>query len=221
MALVARYRVAMTTDLVVFALVGSLLHLLLIQRGQEPFKGRWALPGGFLERGETLEKCARRELREEARLELRHLRQLGTFSEPGRDPRGRVISVAYLALVRTGLSEISPGGDARDARWFPVDEAPKCLAFDHARMVELARRHLAALLYAEAAVLSLLPDSFTLAQAQGVYEVLSPEPLDKRNFRTWLQRSPFIEDTAKLRRGAHRPARLYRVRGNWGVDESA
>jgi 8-oxo-dGTP diphosphatase len=221
MALTGRYRVAVTTDLVVFALVGSPLHVLLIQRGQEPFKGSWALPGGFLERGETLEKCARRELREETRLELRHLRQLGTFAEPGRDPRGRVLSVAYLALVRTRLSEVGSGGDARDARWFPVGELPKRLAFDHAQIVALARRHLAALLYAEASVLSLLPNSFTLGQAQALYEVLSPGPLDKRNFRTWLQRSPFIEATAKLQRGAHRPARLYRARGKWGVDETA
>jgi 8-oxo-dGTP diphosphatase len=206
----------MATDLTVFALVGSTLEVLLIKRGQAPFKGCWALPGGFLERGETLEECARRELQEETGLELRHLRQLGTFAEPRRDPRGRVISVAFLALVRTTSPELGPGGDAHDARWFVLKALPSRLAFDHTEILALARRRLAALLYADAAVLRLLPNAFTLGEAQALYELLSLAPLDKRNFRSWLQNAPFIEATAKQRRGPHRPARLYRLRARAG-----
>ena len=212
MSLTDRHQVVVAADLTAFALIGSTLEVLLVRRGQPPFKGCWALPGGFLETGETIEECARRELREATGLELRHLAQLGTFSEPRRDPRGRVISIAFLALVRTASGTLGAGGDAHDARWFQLAGVPSRLAFDHAEILALARRRLAALLYADAAVLRLLPSAFTLGDAQALYELLSPATLDKRNFRSWIQKSSFIEATAKQRRGAHRPARLYRLR---------
>ncbi len=199
---------ALAADLVVFALEDTRLKILLIRRGNSPFKGHWALPGGFLEKGETLEQCAERELAEETGIELRHLKPLGTFSKPGRDPRGDVISVAYMALVRTDGLTVTAGSDAREAAWVPMDKLPK-LAFDHAKIIDTARTRLTDDLYQSQAVFSLLPDSFTLAEAQSVFEQIIGEPLDKRNFRSWLHKEGILQETGEERRGAHRPAKLY------------
>ena len=121
-------RPAVTTDCVVFGIEGNTINVLLIKRGNEPFKGLWALPGGFLNPDETAEEGALRELREETGLEAAEVEQLHTFSDPKRDPRDRVISIAYMAIVK--LQEVKGGDDASDARWFPIDNLPE-LAFDH------------------------------------------------------------------------------------------
>lgn len=199
---------ALAADLVVFALEEDTLKLLLIQRANPPFKGQWALPGGFLEKGETIGRCAERELEEETGLDLRDLQELATFSTPGRDPRGDVISVAFMALVRLEGLTLTAGSDARNAAWVPLEQFPE-LAFDHSEIVQLARAHLADQLYHSRAVFSLLPDSFTLADAQSVFEQIIGEPLDKRNFRSWLQKEVPLRETGEERRGAHRPAKLY------------
>ena len=210
MDLAGRQLFALATDLVIFAFDGDALRLLLVRRGKPPFRGEWALPGGFLEHGETLEECARRELREETGVELRRLDQLSAFSTPGRDPRGNVVSIAYLALVRASNVLATAGSDAAEAAWREVDALPK-LAFDHADIVEMARRRLADALYTTTAAFDLLPDSFTLAEAQTAFERVSRAPIDKRNFRSWLHKESRLRETGLARRGQHRPAKLYRL----------
>ena len=199
---------AIAADLVVFAFDGGDLKLLLVRRAKAPFKGEWVLPGGFLEDGEDLDACAIRELKEETGLELRKLSQIAVFSAPGRDPRGDVISVPYIALVRlAGVSPIA-GSDADDAEWIGVNSLPP-LAFDHAEIVEAARKKLLDGLYQTTDVFELLPPSFTLSEAQTVFECVSGGEIDKRNFRSWaLKKAPLIE-TGEQRTGAHRPARTY------------
>ena len=163
-----------TTDIVVFTYRDGRLHLLLVERGGEPFQGMWALPGGFLKPAEELDACARRELAEETALREFFLEPFTTVGTLGRDPRGRVITVAYLALVRGG-AEVRGGTDARDARWFALDALP-ALAFDHDAIVAAAHRRLAQML-ADRPMLFLrfLPDEFTIEQMQAVHAaVLAP-----------------------------------------------
>jgi len=201
---------AVATDLVVFAFDGNALRLLIARRAKEPFAGHWALPGGFLEHDETLEACARRELREETGVELRRLDQLAAFSAPGRDPRGDVVSVAFVALVRANQQAPAAGSDASDAAWHEVDALPK-LAFDHDQIVQAARQRLAQALYTTTAAFDLLPHSFTLAEAQTVFERVSGTPIDKRNFRGWVRKEGLLRETGGERRGHHRPAKLYQL----------
>jgi 8-oxo-dGTP diphosphatase len=210
MSLNGRQFFALTTDLVVFAFDGQRLRLLLIRRAKPPFEGRWALPGGFMELGETLGMCANRELGEETGLELRRLNQIAVFSKPGRDPRGDVVSVAYIALVRADGNVLRAGSDASEAAWHDVDALPS-LAFDHDDIVTVARHHLADALYTTTAAFDLLPDSFTLAEAQRAFENVVGEPIDKRNFRSWAWKNVPLRETGEARCGAHRPAKLYEI----------
>jgi 8-oxo-dGTP diphosphatase len=209
---------AVTTDVVVFTIRSERLEILLIRRGGEPFRGMWALPGGFLGIDEDLEACAQRELQEETGVAGLYLEQLYTFGDPGRDPRERVISVTYFALIPSERLELRASSDAAQAGWFPVDEVPE-LAFDHARIVDLARRRLGAKLRYSTIAFQLLPGSFTLGELQRVYETLGGEPLDKRNFRKWVLGLEQIEETGELRHnGKSRPARTYRLRNPQRVD---
>ena len=130
---------AVTTDCVVFGRDGDSLKVLLIERGNEPFKGKWAFPGGFMNIDETAEECARRELFEETGLDCPCLTQFHAFTDVGRDPRERVISIAYYAF--TDISEVRGGDDAAKARWFPLDRLPE-LAFDHAKILNMALEHI-------------------------------------------------------------------------------
>jgi 8-oxo-dGTP diphosphatase len=201
-----RQSFALASDLVVLAFDGGELRLLLVRRRNAPFKGMWALPGGFLEHGETLEECARRELAEETGVELRRLEQLAAISTPGRDPRGDVVSVAFLALVRAKEKTIAAGDDAAEAAWKGLDAPPK-LAFDHARIVAAARRRLNETLYTSTSALELLPRSFTVADAQAVFERLGGAAMDKRAFRSRLLKGGLLKETGEKRRGA----KLYRI----------
>ncbi|MEA1050550.1 NUDIX domain-containing protein [Lamprobacter modestohalophilus] len=202
---------AVTTDVVLFTIRDDCLQLLLIERGNEPFKGSWALPGGFVDIDEALKTCAARELAEETGVENLYLEQLGTFGEPGRDPRERVISVAYLALAPESRLSVRAGDDAAAAAWFPVKDLPP-LAFDHDQIIASAHRRLIAKLDYSTIAFQLLPDTFTLSELQRVYETLVDAEIDKRNFRKWAQALEVIEDTGALRRrGSHRPARVYRL----------
>jgi 8-oxo-dGTP diphosphatase len=210
MAPVDRKPFALATDLVIFAFDGASLRLLLIRRAKEPFENQWALPGGFLEPDETLDACAERELTEETGLELRQLEQLAAFSRPGRDPRGDVVSVAYLALVRANDQALRAGSDAAEAAWHDVDALP-ALAFDHDEIVAAGRRRLADALYTTKSAFKLLPDSFTLAEAQRAFEAVVGEAIDKRNFRAWVQNNAPLSETGEARRGQHRPAKLYKL----------
>lgn len=201
---------AVTTDAVVFTLREGELAVLLIRRGGEPFKGRWALPGGFLMPDEDLDACARRELVEETGVALTQLHSFANFSAPERDPRERVISAAYWAL--TPSEDLSPrgGSDADDARWFVITALPK-LAFDHAKIVDSALIALRSACEGFQPVFGLLAPDFTLSDFQRAWEAVMGQSADRRNLHKSVLASGLIEETGELTRGAHRPARLYRA----------
>jgi len=204
-------RPLVTVDCVIFGLdKSSLLKVLLIQRKNDPFKGLWALPGGFVEMEEPLEQAALRELEEETGVTNVFVEQLYTFGTPDRDPRGRVISVAYYALVNLGEHPVKAASDARHVRWFHVVDLPP-LAFDHERILEAAIKRLRAKVRYQPIGFELLPEKFTLTQLQQLYETILgvEEPLNKRNFRTRILRMGVLKEVGKQEGVAHRPARLY------------
>jgi len=203
-------RAALTVDCVVFGMDEADLKILLIQRGLEPFKGKWALPGGFVRVDETLEEAARRELEEETGLKKVFLEQLATFGAVDRDPRERVVSVAYFALVKMALEETRAATDAADARWFSVTKAPP-LAFDHREILDTALARLRGKLRYQPIGFELLPPKFTLPQLQHLYEAVLGEPLDKRNFRKKILGFDLLIPLKETERsGSRRPAALYR-----------
>ena len=204
---------AVTTDVVVFTIRDGRLSILLVKRANPPFAGSWALPGGFLDIDEDLDGCAARELEEETGVSGLYLEQLYTFGATHRDPRERVISVTYYALVpQDALATPRAASDAADVGWHPFDELP-LLAFDHADIVQMAHDRLVAKLDYSTIAFGFMPRTFTLSELQCVYEILLNQSLDKRNFRKRMLSLNLIEETGKLRRnGKHRPAREYRVR---------
>lgn len=207
-------RPTLTVDIVVFSVCDNQLQVLLIQRGTEPFKGMWALPGGHVEIKEALETAALRELQEETGVQDAYLEQLYTYGDPLRDPRGRVISVAYFSLIPScNTIRIEGGSDATSANWFPVDNLP-LLAFDHTDIIAYATRRLRYKLEYSAVGFELLPDTFTLSQIQSTYEIILGEKLDKRNFRRRILEANIIEPTDRFHSGEGRPARLYRYRAD-------
>lgn len=202
-------RPSVTVDLVIFTIAADDLQVLLIRRAQEPFKGKWALPGGFVEMDEALEKAAARELEEEVGVSAVYLEQLYTFGEPKRDPRGRVISVAYFALVDASHQTIRAADDAADAQWHSVFKPPK-LAFDHRQILDYAVWRLRNKIEWTTVGYELLPKKFTLSELQRVYEIILQKPVDKRNFRKRILAQGQIRELNETRTdGAHRPARLY------------
>jgi len=201
---------AISVDVVIFTLREDDLQVLLVQRKHPPFAGRWAIPGGFVKADESLEAAARRELKEETGVQDVYLEQLYTFGDPKRDPRGRVVTVAYLALVPTPLAARA-GDDASDVRWWSVYKLPT-LAFDHAKILKYALQRLRYKLEYTAAGFQLLPPSFTLTEIQKAYEIVLGEPLDKRNFRRRVAEASVLEETGALTMSRGRPAKLYRFR---------
>jgi 8-oxo-dGTP diphosphatase len=202
-------RPALTVDCVVFGLDDQDLKVLLIQRDLEPFAGKWALPGGFVHEEETLEEAARRELAEETGLTRVFLEQLYTFGDPGRDPRERVVTVAYYALVNIRDHKVQASTDARNAAWFAVTDLPS-LAFDHDYILETARQRLRGKLSYQPIGFELLPQKFTLSQLQRLYETILEKPLDKRNFRRKILGTSLLHETDEIEQDvAHRAARLY------------
>jgi len=207
----SRYRYpAISVDVVMFTLRADDLQSLLVRRKHAPFEGRWAIPGGFVEADESLEAAARRELKEETGVRDVYLEQLYTFGDPKRDPRGRVVTVAYLALVPAPLA-VQAGDDASDARWWSVYKLPQ-LAFDHAKILQYALQRLRYKLEYTAAGFQLLPPSFTLTEIQKAYETVLGEPLDKRNFRRRIAEADILEETGASTLSRGRPAKLYRFR---------
>jgi 8-oxo-dGTP diphosphatase len=203
-------RGALTVDCVVFGFDEDELKVLLIQRGLEPFKGRWALPGGFVRVEETLDHAARRELAEETGLQNVFLEQLYTFGTVNRDPRERVVSVAYFALVKLSDHRAKAATDAANAGWFPISKVPK-LAFDHADILATALTRLKGKVRYEPIGFELLPPKFTLSQLQHIYEAVLETDLDKRNFRKKvLAFGLLVPLKEKQMAGRHRPAQLFR-----------
>ncbi len=203
---------AVAVDLAIFTVTDVQLQLLLVRRGLEPFKGRWALPGGFVKIDEGLDEAAKRELREETGIESAYLEQLGAFGDPGRDPRERVVSIVYFAVLSQKDITIKGGGDAEIAQWWSTEKLPK-LAFDHDVIVNAARARLADKARSSAIATEFLNPELTLTELQQVHEALLGQELDKRNFRKWASGLEHLRPTGHVRRGlAHRPALLYRAR---------
>ena len=182
---------AVATDCVVFGFDGKKLKVLLIRRGVEPFKGLWAFPGGFMRMDETAEQCALRELVEETGLELTQMKQLGVFSDIDRDPRERVVSVAFYALAKS--SEVRGGDDAAIAQWFAIDDVPH-LAFDHDYILRQAMRKIKEDIHFEPVGFGLLDEEFTIAELQRLYEAILGVHFDRRNFHKKLLQTGILEE---------------------------
>lgn len=222
---------AVTVDMVIFTIRRGRMKLLLIKRRDAPFKDHWAIPGGFVEvgvghkargkQGEGLEAAAERELLEETSLERERddvfLEQLYTFGSPGRDPRGRVITVAYYALISPeAYHRVQAGDDAAEAEWFDVEELPEKLAFDHDHILATAVERVRGKIdYDPRLARALLPEEFTAKEFRRVHEIVKGVEYDTSNFskrfRRMVEDGRFVElDETKEQRGAGRPARLYR-----------
>lgn len=186
---------SVTTDCVIFGFDGARLMVLLIQRGIEPYKGRWAFPGGFLKMDESAEEGALRELQEETGLRGAYIRQFHTFTAPQRDPRERVITIAYYALVR--MQEVKGGDDAADARWFALTEVPQ-LAFDHDQILRKAEQALRLQIHFEPIGFELLPNQFTIKELQSLYEAILDVRFDRRNFYNKMKRLEILEQTENM-----------------------
>lgn len=196
-------RPSVTTDCVIFGYDGKDLKLLLVERGIPPFKGMWALPGGYLQMDEDAIDGAKRELFEETGLRDAYIEQFRTFSAVDRDPRGRVITIAHLALVR--ISEVNGGDDAAKAQWFPLKDVPQ-LAFDHDMILREAMKALRQKIHFEPVGFELLPDVFTMPQLQHLYESILDVRFDRRNFASKMLHLGILEDTGDRQAGA--PSRV-------------
>jgi 8-oxo-dGTP diphosphatase len=204
-------QVGLAVDVAAFAMHGGELRALLVQRGELPHARAWALPGGFVQPGEELHEAALRELRTETavQLEPRHLEQFYTFGAVDRDPRGRIVSVAHLAVLPHGTVRVSGGGHTLDAEWLSAHRPPR-LAFDHHDILTRALLRLQLRLEYANLALEFLPDTFTLPELQGVYEAILDRQLDKRNFRKRLLAQGILTPSGERRSGVGRPAQLYR-----------
>ena len=203
-------RAALTVDCVVFGFDDEELKVLLIERGLEPFKGKWALPGGFVRVDETVDEAARRELAEETGLQNVFLEQLYTFGTVDRDPRERVVSVAHYALAKLSDHAAKAATDAANADWFPVSKLPQ-LAFDHAGIVAVALARLQGKVRYQPIGFELLPPKFTLSELQHLYEAILGTTLDKRNFRKKVLGFKLLLPLKETQmNGRHRPAQLFR-----------
>ncbi len=211
---VTRYeRPSVTVDTVIFTLRQEELQVLLVRRKHWPYEGMWAIPGGFVNMDESLEEAARRELAEETGVDDPDicLEQFHAFGDPGRDPRTRVITVAYFALIAADRIHPRAGSDAADTRWFSAYRPPP-LAFDHADILAWAIRRLRHELEYTSLASQLLPETFTLSELQEVYERLLGERSDGREFRRRMLASGILAQTPYVRGSTHHPARLYRFR---------
>jgi 8-oxo-dGTP diphosphatase len=203
-------RPALAVDCVVFGLDENDLKVLLIQRKLQPFQHTWALPGGFVRIDETLDEAARRELEEEAGVTDVYLEQLYTFGVLDRDPRERVVAVAYYALAKLSDHRIRAATDAMGVGWFGLDDLPK-LAFDHTEIVSRAHERLRGKVRYAPVGFELLPPRFSLTQLQRMYEIILGKELDKRNFRKKILAMDLLVETDEYEQGVrHRAARLYR-----------
>lgn len=198
---------AVTTDCVIFGFDGIKLNVLLIRRGIDPYKDKWAFPGGFLKPDESAEDGALRELYEETGLKNAYIEQFHTYSNPYRDPRERVITIAYMALVR--ISDVKGGDDAADARWFPIDETPQ-LAFDHDMILRDALMRLRERIHFNPIGFDLLPEKFTVPQLQTLYEAVLGVNFDRRNFSKKMLSLGLLNRLDEVSRPTpKRDARLY------------
>lgn len=198
-------------DAVVFTILHNQIKLLLIKRKNEPFKGKFALPGGFVEKDENLEDAAKRELEEETSVKNIFLKKMHAFGDVGRDPRGRVISIPFLALIDAEELKLHASDDAELAKWFSVDYLPKLeLAFDHKEIIKEALELLRFELQETNIAFEIMPKKFTLTELQKAYEIILDTQLDKRNFRKKMFELNLLKEHNETKmEGAHRPAKLF------------
>ncbi len=203
--------IKVAVDAVVFSFKRDVgVRVLLIKRKAEPFIHRWVLPGGFVENDESLERAVRRELLEETHLKINYLEQFFTFGRPERDPRGRVISVAFFGLVKPGRTYVSGNDDAEEADWYPADNLPD-LAFDHLRIVETAIAKLSDRMRRQPLAFELLPSKFPFSDLEKVYKSLWQRPLDRRNFKKKIISLGILEEQPEqIVKGRGRPANLFK-----------
>lgn len=213
-------RPSVTVDMLLFSMIEDKLNILLIKRGGHPYKGYWAIPGGFVEMDESADEAAARELKEETGLEDVYLEQLYTFSNVNRDPRMRVISISYLALVSADKLSLKAGDDAIEAKWFEVNELlnslekEDLLAFDHEDIVKTAIRRLRGKVYYTDVAFKLLPEKFTIKQLRNVFEEILKKELHAPNFRRdMLQKLVATGEVSS--NSSCRPAELYRLNNDY------
>jgi 8-oxo-dGTP diphosphatase len=207
---------AVTVDTAIFTVKEGELKVLLVKRNVEPFKGMWAIPGGFVKLSESLDDAAKRELEEETGVKDVYLEQLYTFGNTKRDPRGRVITVVYFALINSEAIKLTASSDVSDAKWFSIKKLPE-LAFDHREIMEYAIKRLRWKFEYTTMVFSLLPQKFTLSNIQSIYEIIFDKKFDKRNFRKKIISLDIVKQTKEIeKKVSHRPPRLYSFKGEIG-----
>ncbi len=206
---------AVTVDIVIFTVENNDLQVLLVKRGVEPAKGMWALPGGFVKMDESLEYAAKRELEEETGVKDVYLEQLYTFGDPKRDSRGRVITIAYMALINSDKVKLRATTDTVDVKFFSVKKTSD-VAFDHSKIIDYAIRRLRWKFEYTTVAFSLLPDKFTLSQLQTLYENVFQKKLDKRNFRKKILSLNILEEQEIQTEVSHRPPQLYSLKKKIG-----
>ena len=203
---------AVTVDLVIFTVNEDLLKIMLVKRAEDPFADSWSLPGGFLKTNESLDGAALRVLKEKTGVENVYLEQLYTFGDPDRDPRARVITVTYFALIPWKDLVQPPSEKVTGLMWVSVNHLPK-LAFDHKEIVEYAVQRLRAKASYSNIVYGLMPRQFRLSELQRMYEIIIDDKLDKRNFRKRMLATGLLQETGRKDiAGAHRPAMLYKFK---------
>lgn len=202
---------SVTVDVIIFTVKDDDLKVLLIKRKNWPFEGKWALPGGFIDMENSLEEDAERVLHDKTGVKDVYLEQLYTFGEPDRDPRTRVITVGYFALVNSEEIDLEKTENVEDVNWFSAYDLPE-LGFDHRDMIEYATKRLRWKMEYTPAAFSFLPEKFTLSQLQNVYETVFDREFDKRNFRKKIKKHDLVEDTGERQKNvSHRPAKLYKA----------
>ncbi|MBT7902338.1 NUDIX hydrolase [Candidatus Woesearchaeota archaeon] len=206
---------SVTVDVIIFSIQHDELKVLLVKRGEHPFIDCWAMPGGFVRINESLDEAAMRELSEETGVKNVYLEQLYSFGKVKRDPRTRVISVAYYALLgEDNLKDVNlrPTTDVKGVEWHSVEDLPE-LAFDHKEILNYALQRLKYKFEYSTVGFQFLPERFTLTEIQKIYEIVYGRELDKRNFRKKLNQMAILKETNETKiEGAHRPARLYRLK---------
>lgn len=201
-----------TVDLVIFTVNEDSLKAMLVKRAERPFQGDWSIPGGFLKKNESLDKAAQRVLLEKTGVRNVYMEQLYTFGDPKRDPRARVITVAYFALIPWESLKQPESAKVAGITWANVDRLPR-LAFDHKQILNYAVERLRAKVSYSNIVYGLLPAQFRLSELQNIYEIIIDDKLDKRNFRKSMLATGLLLETGKKERiGAHRPAMLYKFK---------
>jgi 8-oxo-dGTP diphosphatase len=205
-------RFYITTDSVVFTIINDDLNILLVKRKYAPFKGKYALPGGFVRLSEDIEASALRELKEETGVKNIFMKQLNSYGKVGRDPRARIITVPFFALINSDKVKLQGGTDAESAHWFPISELPE-LGFDHKKIIADALDYLKSELQKTNVAVQIMPEKFTLTELQKMYEAVLDTELDKRNFRKKIKELDLLKSLNETKMdGPHRPAQLFKFK---------